>query len=405
MLCDDGRPMARATGSILPGRILHVSPSFFPAHRYGGSVTTLYELCRAQLRAGLDVRVLTSDSAGPGERLPGVGGRWVHDHLVPTFYARVAFGEQLSPELACRLPELVRWADLVHVTGVWNATSQLGILASLAAGRPCVVWPCGALLPWALGQGSRHKRRVLRLLKPLLRRVSGWHATSEQEADALRQLGVVGKAAAVGVVPNGVTVGNLRAPALRPPGGPRLMTLGRIHPVKNLELAIESLAELRRDAAFAAATLTLAGPESPDGYGAHLRQLARERGVERAVQLPGLVTGEAKERLLGEADVFWLPSHMESFGNVVAEALAAGTPVVAARTTPWQLLGELGVGRWVEPTPTAFAQATRELIDPKVWPEARSLLAGRCQEVAAARFAWPAVEAGLRQLYRRAAEC
>src|SRR5437870_2301400 len=79
-------------------RILHVTPSFYPAHRYGGPALALYELCRAQLRAGLEVRVLTSDADGGG-RLAGLGGRWVGDHGVSTYYGRVACGEDIAPEL------------------------------------------------------------------------------------------------------------------------------------------------------------------------------------------------------------------------------------------------------------------------------------------------------------------
>lgn len=385
-----------------PQRILHVSPSFFPAHRYGGPIIALHELCRAQVAAGLDVKVLTSDAAGDGERLPGLGGRWTCAPGLPTFYARVALGEDIAPELAASLPALVRWADLIHVTGVWNVTSQLGVLGALLGRRPCVLWPNGALLPWAMGQGNRHKRLALRLLMPLLRRVSGWHATSDEEAAALRQLGIVGKRAVVRAIPNGVTVGQLGPPGPMPAGAPRVVVLGRIHPVKNLELAIESLAALRVQPGFEQATLALAGPESAtEGYGESLRALARARGVEAAVTFPGLLTGEAKGRLLGEADVLWLCSHMESFGNVVAEALAAGTPVVAANTTPWRLLDELGCGRFVAPTPAAFVAATRELAAPGLRP----LLAERCQAAAASRFAWPRIEAEVRALYRQVAGC
>ena len=82
-----------------PRRILHLSPSFHPAYQYGGPVAALYDLCRAQLDAGLLVRVLTSDADGPGRRLYGVGGRLCDDYGVPTFYGRVRLGEDIALEL------------------------------------------------------------------------------------------------------------------------------------------------------------------------------------------------------------------------------------------------------------------------------------------------------------------
>ena len=38
----------------------------------------------------------------------------------------------------------------------------------------------------------------------------------------------------------------------------------------------------------------------------------------------------------------------ENFGNVVLEALAQGTPVIASKNTPWESLEKFGVGYWTE---------------------------------------------------------
>ena len=75
----------------------------------------------------------------------------------------------------------------------------------------------------------------------------------------LDNLGIVGKDAVVRAIPNGVTVGQLGPPGPMPAGAPRVVVLGRIHPVKNLELAIESLAALRVQPGFEQATLALVG--------------------------------------------------------------------------------------------------------------------------------------------------
>ena len=89
-------------------------------------------------------------------------------------------------------------------------------------------------------------------LGPLLAGVAGWHVTSEEEAAALRLLQAQGRlrpGVPVAVVPNGV---RLPAPDAAPSAGvraaggrPLIVLLGRVHPVKNLELAIDSLGVLR----------------------------------------------------------------------------------------------------------------------------------------------------------------
>jgi glycosyltransferase involved in cell wall biosynthesis len=53
-------------------------------------------------------------------------------------------------------------------------------------------------------------------------------------------------------------------------------------------------------------------------------------GLASRIVWHGRVTGAAKYRLLGEAAVIAVPSRYETFGMVAAEALAAGTPVVAS---------------------------------------------------------------------------
>jgi len=170
-----------------------------------------------------------------------------------------------------------------------------------------------------------------------------------------------------------------------------------------------ALAELRKSSPDA--TLLIVGPEPAQtgrgsaGYGARLRacaQAALGAGAPFAVRFLGLITGEPKQALLRSADVLWLCSHMESFGNVVLEALAAGTPAVAATTTPWRGLDEMGGGRWVAQTPAAFAEATRALLREQEGPAAREAVARRCQAAVAARFAWPRIESEMRALYQDA---
>lgn len=408
-----------------PLQLLHVTPSYFPAHRYGGPAASLHALAQAQQAGGLRVRVLTSSAAGGGrgETLDLPTGRYISEPGLPTFYGRVSVGEDISWQLLRELPASVAWADLVHVTALFSASSLAALsyallpalpmaLPRLRAGlalptlRPVVLSPRGALLPWAMAQRAERKRQVLRLLRPLLQRVAGWHCTSDDEAQAIAALRLLGPAAAVAVVGNGVTL-----PPAEPTSDaatlaltarlsslprPQIVTLGRIHPVKNLELAIAALAHLRRLPGCAQATLLLAGPErAGEPYGDALRAQAAAAGLAEAVVFLGLVSGAAKAALLSHADVLWLPSHMESFGNVVVESLAAGTPVLASDRTPWRSLEALRVGRWLPAGAEDFAHATAQLI--RVYP--RDTWRSRCRSVASQHFSWSQRERELRALY------
>jgi glycosyltransferase involved in cell wall biosynthesis len=56
---------------------------------------------------------------------------------------------------------------------------------------------------------------------------------------------------------------------------------------------------------------------------------------------------------LGGFDLLVLPTRGENFGHVVLESLAAGTPVIVGRDTPWQRVEEAGAGWLCDPASPA----------------------------------------------------
>lgn len=389
-----------------PLRVLHVVPSFYPAHGYGGPVSALYELCLAQVAAGLDVRVLTSAASGPGtsSRLTELSGRWVTQFGVKTFYAPVRLGEDLAPSLLWHVATQLRSTDLLHVSGLWSPTSLLGIGLGRLLGKPTIVAPHGALMPWALdsGRGRTRKLQVLRALRPLLRRLAGWHVSSAAEAQGLAELvaqGHLPSPVPICQVEHGVRPSALSVTDVSEKTGPaRILVLGRVHPVKNLELALSSLAALRKERPEV--TLQIAGPATDRDYVAKLQAQADSLGLKDAVQWLGLVGPAEKARLLAQGAVLWLCSHMESFGVVVIEALAAGTPVVAVTATPWSELPRQAVGHHVAPSPVAIAAATLRLLEQSPTECEQQRL--RCRRLVAERYTWPVLEARLRAFYLQA---
>jgi glycosyltransferase involved in cell wall biosynthesis len=73
------------------------------------------------------------------------------------------------------------------------------------------------------------------------------------------------------------------------------------------------------------------GPLDRDpGFVASLARRVTATGLADRVRLPGVRTGAALRDEYGDADLLVVPSRAETYGMVVAEALAAGVPVVAA---------------------------------------------------------------------------
>ena len=57
-------------------RVVHLTPSYAPAWRFGGPIESTHQLCRALLSAGVEVRVLTTNVGQAGEAARGRVGHW-----------------------------------------------------------------------------------------------------------------------------------------------------------------------------------------------------------------------------------------------------------------------------------------------------------------------------------------
>ncbi len=229
-----------------------------------------------------------------------------------------------------------------------------------------------------------------RLVRWAAAQAAGVVAVSEALRERLIELGVPGSR--VEVLRNGVDL-ELFAPQDRAvarrelgldAGGRLVLSVGWLIPRKGHDLAI------RAAAAMPEVTLMIVG-DGPQG--AALKRLAAELGSSERVRFLGSLPQERLARVYSAADVLLLASSREGLPNVVLEALACGTPVVATAVwgTPEVVAPE--AGRLVrERTPEAIAGALRALLtDPPARAAVRS-----CAE----RFAWGPTTAGQIRLFR-----
>lgn len=106
--------------------------------------------------------------------------------------------------------------------------------------------------------------------------------------------------------------------------GPVLVTIGRLHPLKNLEALVEAFA-LIHDTAPRATLVVVGGSDFSS-----LKELAARLGVAGAVRFPG--QRRDVPALLAAADLYVSPALRESFNLALLEAMRMGLPALATPT-------------------------------------------------------------------------
>ncbi|MDT0215263.1 glycosyltransferase family 4 protein [Rothia sp. ARF10] len=193
-------------------------------------------------------------------------------------------------------------------------------------------------------------------LAPLVYRHTDYVVVSDSTGQELAGLGV--DPARIRVIHNG-TEDSALGEVVRSPH-PSLVVLGRLVPQKRVELAIEAVARLREE--MPSVTLDVVGS---GWWDPHLRDCARDQGVEELVTFHGHVSEAEKHQLLARAWVHVLPSLKEGWGLVVVEAGVHGTPTVAFTEAggPTDSIVDGHTGLLVdEGTATALASAVRSLL-------------------------------------------
>jgi glycosyltransferase involved in cell wall biosynthesis len=143
--------------------------------------------------------------------------------------------------------------------------------------------------------------------------------------------------------------------------GRYVLSVGTLEPRKNLRRLLDAFARMTADGDGRHADVTLA-VVGPDGWGESLAEPAASLGDR--VRLVGFVPRADLAPLYRGAAVVCYPSLWEGYGLPVAEALAAGAPVVTSAGTATAELVAGGVGLLVDPRdPDAIAEALAAVLD------------------------------------------
>jgi len=301
-------------------RVALVGDEYYPD--IGGASLYALELSLQLVRLGIETVVITHKHPGQAEeeeidgvKIKRVKG-WVLNHPHRTF----------SPLLFCRCYKYIldEKFDVVHGLDVYSTMALMVIPFARIFGIPCV-------LTCHTARGSA--------VQILLQRVLGWMfrignrliAVSRASARFSRLLGFSEKR--ITVVPNGVDLScfndKIDAFAMREELGigdePLVVTALRLIKGKSPELLISAFAGVLSVVPDAKLVIAGSGREEDN-----LSRQIKDLNITNSVFMLGKLRKEKVAQLMAAADVFVLPSKMESFGLTLLEASAAGLPVVCA---------------------------------------------------------------------------
>lgn len=341
-------------------KILQVVLYFPPAYSYGGPLGVTYQVSKELVKRGHEVTVFTTDVYDAKSRLEFQENPMVMDGIEVYHFRNLSNhlahkNLAIAPSMAFALSKLVGSFDVVHLHEYFHFQAALVHHYATKKSVPYVLQAHGSfpiikkLNSERMLLSKSQSKRIFNIVfgHSIINDAGKIIASSRVESDQFQQAFADFPLDRVVHLPNYV---DLRSYEDLPERGhfrrkynidervKIVLFLSRIHERKGADLLVAAFSKAKQTMDFPA-ILVIAGPD--EGNVRTLKSLARKLAVENHVIFPGLLSSREKLEAYVDADVFVLPSRdrYESFGNVVLEALACGTPVIVT--------DNCGVSEWI----------------------------------------------------------
>jgi glycosyltransferase involved in cell wall biosynthesis len=316
-----------------------------------------------RLRADIEFRIITSDR-DLSDRRPYTTvqqDKWTMLDGIPVWYASPSTQKIRA---LCALISATPH-EILYLNSYFDSPFTIGPLIGRRLGwlphRPIVLAPRGELSDGALQAraASRAKKLAYSAIASLGRLDADltWQASSEHEAAEIVRFRRVPPSTVI-VAPDLASLESEGEPRWvdRSAGQPlRICFVSRISPKKNLDFALEVLADVRVPVVF-----NIYGPREDLVYWQKCERLMRKITPPVSAFYRGELTHDAIVTTFAAHDLLFLPTRGENYGHVIIESLRAGTPALISNTTPWRGLEAQKVGWDLPLDPNAFVTAIEQ---------------------------------------------
>ncbi|NQX40306.1 Glycosyltransferase involved in cell wall bisynthesis [Pedobacter steynii] len=319
--------------------------NYLPGYKAGGIIRNIANTID-HLSDGFDFRVITKDrDLGDTEPYGNIRfNEWQEVGNAKVYY--------LSPEVASLkgIKTLLTHTphDIVLLNSFFDPLTIKTLFIRRFSGigfKPVIVAPFGEFAWASLGQKYLKKYLFIKAAKLLgLYKNVIWRVSSEFEKnDLIKEMNI--KSGTIHITGD-LPIKNIpdflsQEPTLSgsDPHDLRIVFLSRISREKNLDYALKVLSKVETNILF-----DIYGPAENESYWKECQSLIKQLPNNIKVNYLGNATSDQVLRIFSQYDLFLFPTGGEAYGNVIAECLTVGTPVLISTETPWRDLNNDGLG-------------------------------------------------------------
>lgn len=380
-------------------KILHIAASLSSVS--GGPPKVIQGLTETLVKKGNEVSIFASAKERDGDNLIYPKGTKVRI-FKESFISKTWKGHSFYFKKA--LEKEVPNFNIVHIHETWHYLHFVAYRMAKKFKKPFIITPYGTLEPWCLNyKGFKKKVFSFLIQRRILKEASAIHAITENEAKNIKAFGV--NNTPIAVIPNGIDLQEFRnlppkeallsfIPKLK--GKKIILFLGRIHPIKGLDLLIKAFSKIAKQRKNIC--LLVVGPDE-DGYQAKIENLLEKEGILDRVFFTGMLTGYKKLVVLGGSDICIIPSYSEARSIVALEAMLSGLPVIITHQCNFPEIAENKAGLIINPKEDELTEAITKLLEN---PSFIKEMGENGQGLVREKFAWDNVADQTLDLYKMA---
>ncbi len=301
-------------------KILHITPYYIPAFRFGGPVFSVHYLCKNLVNMGVNLEVWTTNL---GQEFQKIKEDTIDDVKVKYFPVFPKTNYAFSSSLFSYLNANLKNFDLVHINGIYQFHSFTGGFLSHKNRIPYILSPRGMFLKDMIRRKGFLKKKIyIKIFEErVINNAKMIHCTSFDEKEGVIEMGI--NPEKIFVIPNPVEFPETEEFQFKKNNN-QILFLGRINWKKGLDILIPAFKNVLKE--IPDAKLIIAGPD--DGYLDRVKKWINEYKLNENIEITDEVKGENKIKLIMNSDISILPSYFENFGMSVVESLYYRTPVI-----------------------------------------------------------------------------